>query len=127
MTAIIVFAGTLFLIAAFFALKGWEMRNERIIAPRFRSHLDQTALSAKRAALALEARTGELPQLLGTYARRASVLLVRRFARFSKGLADGAHELADFVSHKHNFERRDTSSRYLKEVLEHKNGNGRHP
>jgi len=51
-------------------------------------------------------------------------MLALGFAALARTAERYAHRLADLVSYKHRFEKRDTRSEFLKKVSEHKNGNG---
>jgi len=107
-----------------FALKEWEVRRNRLLAPELRKKADALALRLKELVYALEADAQKLPPELIHFSRVG----IHRFAILSAGflrfLSLQAHRLADFVSHKRTFERRAPRSEFLKKVLEHKNDNG---
>ena|SRR6185436_13173327 len=120
--AIIVFAFSFVGITGLFALKYWELQRERVVLPEFRRKNDMRAQRVKE--LAHAARV-DLEKLLPEIVRVARILVheaalaLAALARFSERQA---HRLADLVSHKRGFERRETRSEFLKKVAEHKNG-----
>lgn len=106
------------------ALKEWEIRHDRTLAPGFRARVDALALRVRELLLALQADLEKLsPEIL--HVVRVLIheiaLLTAAFLRF---LASQAHRLADLVSHRRTFQRRASRSEFLKKVLEHKNGGG---
>jgi|SRR3989344_3740278 len=125
----VIFAVAVFFVSlagtvALFVLKQWEERTGRTLAPTVHRYLDVRALQGKELLVALQADLEKLPPELVHLAHIAvhtGALEVARLARF---LEAQAHRLADFVSHKHRFERRAPRSEFLKKVIEHKNGNG---
>lgn len=114
-------------IAGLFALKTWEIRRGRILAPAFRERLNVAAFRARELLLALEADLEKLPPEMLHVTR----LILHKTVLFSAGalrfLALQTHRLADLVSHKHAFRRRAPRSEFLKKILEHKNNNGGTP
>ncbi|OGG53659.1 hypothetical protein A2851_02105 [Candidatus Kaiserbacteria bacterium RIFCSPHIGHO2_01_FULL_53_29] len=109
-------------IGLLFGLKYWEMRRERILAPSMRSELDRRAVQLKELMAAARVDLAKLPPIAVRLSRLAiheAALGFAALARFAEGQA---HRLADLVSHKHRFERRETRSEFLKKVAEHKSG-----
>ncbi len=124
--AAILFFASLAGIALLFALKHWEMGTERIIAPAVRSSADRHALRFKDM---LEKGRGELeklPPALVHVTRFGIHELALGIASLARILERQAHRLADMVSHKHRFERKETKNGYLKQVSDHQNSND-HP
>jgi hypothetical protein len=120
--AVIVFVFSLFGIAALFALKYWELRHEKVLAPDFRRKTDVRARQLKELAYAARA---DLVKLLPEIVRVARFIVHEAalgFAALARFSERQAHRLADLVSHKRGFERRETRSEFLKKVAEHKNG-----
>ncbi len=120
--AAIVFGLSLLGIAALFALKHWELRYEVLVLPVLRRKADARAQQVKELAYAARADLAKLlPELVRAahIAIHESALALAAFARFAEAQA---HRLADLVSHKRGFERRETRSEFLKKVAEHKNG-----
>jgi len=123
----ILFATILFLLSllgvvALFALKHWEARAGRVLAPSVERYLDMRALQGKELLIALQADLEKLPPELVHFARVGIRIVALETARFARFLEAQAHRLADLVSHKHRFERRAPRSEFLKKVIEHKNG-----
>lgn len=109
-------------IIGLFAMKHWELKNERIFAPQTRERADALARRLKELLLALEVDAQKLPPeiLHGSRSLLHQIALI--IASFFRFLSIQAHRLADFVSHKHSFRRNAPRSEFLKKVLEHKNG-----
>ncbi len=120
--AISVFGFSLFGIVFLLALKAWEMRRERVVAPGFRAQLDKGALVLKAQIEKGEEAIAELPSVLSFVAMKALALSSVYLAHLARRMSESAYRLADFISHKHNFERRETRSEFLKTMIEHKNG-----
>ena len=116
----IVFFVSLALIIGLFTLKYLELRNGRVLAPALRAKLDTRAANFKELVIAAQMDIGKLPPLFVLFLRA----LVRQVALMLAALARAgehqAHRLADFVSYKHRFERRETRSEFLKKVAAHK-------
>src|SRR3989344_892136 len=122
--AFVVFFFSLFAIAFLFALKSWEIRKERIVFAPLREKADVRALQLKEL---LDAALLDLSKLPPGAVRLSSIAihqLALGFATIARGAEGYAHQVADLVSYKHHFEKRDTRSEFLKKVAEHKNGNG---
>lgn len=108
-----------------FALKRYESARQRTIGGPWRAHADVFALEVKRAVMIIEWYIARTPILLLILARASVHVGALGFARLMRALEARAHELADLVSHKRNFERKETRSEFLKKVGEYKNGNGK--
>ena len=121
--ASIVFFISLLGIAGLFTAKHFEERHQKIVlSSLLRERADEHAIQLKALLLAQRADAAKLPGILmhlGHVAIHKGALEAARFARF---LETQAHRLADFVSHKHHFKKRETRSEFLKQVSEHKNG-----
>ena len=120
-----VFAGILFAlsllgIAALFVFKRWEMKRETILFSGLRARGDVRAQQLKELALAARMDLAKVPP----EALRITRILIHEgalaFAALARFLERQAHRLADFVSHKRGFEKRETRSEFLKKVAEHK-------
>lgn len=125
--AFVVFGVSLFGVVLLFAVKAREASHPVLVRALWREKADEFALKIKWVVLVLEWYISRLPLLFTLMTRR----LVRRgalsFAYLAHLSAEYAHRLADFVSHKRTFERRETKSDFLKQVTEHRNGNGAPP
>ncbi len=111
-------------IVGIFALKSWERRTQRILVPLLRKKMDIHAMQAKELLGAASIDLAKLPPAglrLARFLAHEAVLGLAFLARVTEGRL---HRLADLVSHKHRFEKRETRSEFLKKVSEHKNGNG---
>lgn len=117
-----VFTVSLAGIIVLLCLKAWEVRRARIFFPRIRARMDSGASFVKESIEALEARFTRLPSFLTYVLMKILALTSVSFARWARAASEAAHRLADFISHKHNFERRELRSEFLKTMIEHKNG-----
>ena len=117
-----VFFASLAGIVALFWLKAWEEGREYLLVPSFRRMLDNAALWCKELLNAGEAWLAKVPSMTAYLTLSTLAFGAVGFARLARAASDAAHKLADFVSHKRNFERRETRSEFLKQVIEHKNG-----
>ncbi len=120
--ALIVFVFSFVGIAALFALKYWEVRNERVVFAPLRRKTDVRAQQIKE--LSVAARQ-DLVKLLPEVVRMIRIMVhefALAFAALARFSERQAHRLADFVSHKRGFEKGQTQSEFLKKVAEHKNG-----
>ncbi len=119
--AAIVFVFSLLNICVLFALKSWELRHEKLVLPVLRRKADARAQQLKE--LAYAARTDIvtfLPEVV-RFGRFLIHELALGFAALARFLERQAHRLADLVSHKRGFERRETRSEFLKKVADRKN------
>lgn len=111
--------GILFL----FALKRIEAARERRFAEGLRVYADNGALRVKAWIEISEHYLGLTPWFISALMRYVVHIAALSFARLARTSAEYAHALADFVSHKHRFERRETKSTYLREVRESRSSN----
>lgn len=119
-------AGTLFFlslagIVALFQLKYLEESGRYALPASLKAALDRGALRMKALLWETQAEWNTLPRralfMLRTFLHLAALALARS-ARFTERQA---HRLADLVSHKRGFEKRETRSEFLRQVTEHKN------
>lgn len=122
--AVIVFFFSLLAIIFLFVLKRIEERRAHVFLPSMRVSLDRGALWCKGILESGEEIAGLVPPLAAWATRMTLLSGMRGFARLARRSAESANRLADFVSHKHNFERRETRSAFLRQVGEYRNGNG---
>lgn len=114
----ITFVFSLLAIILLFLIKKYEVRRGRLIGGALRTRADDFALDVKWVFMVIEwylARVPDFVILLTRLGLRKAALRVARVARTSE---EHAHRVADLVSHKRNFERRETKSDYLKHVGE---------
>lgn len=121
--SIVVFILALLGIAALFALKYWELKHERTLAPQLRARADVQADRVKELLIAARADLEKLPPLMVRMGRMLIHDAALAFAAFARLVERGAHDIADLVSYKHRFEKRETQSEFLKKVSQHRNGN----
>lgn len=115
----VVFFISILCISGLFGVKYWERKHERVLYPVAREKADAQAIKVKELVHRGRMELSKLPPqtiVLGKRAVRAGALGVARLAR---GMEAQAHKLADMVSHKHSFEKRETRSEFLKQVGEH--------
>ena len=120
----IVFAVSLVGILFLFLVKKMEAQRERRFAESLRIRADHGALHIKHWLELSEEYLEQTPFFLATVVRYGVHIAALSFARLARTSEEYAHQLADLVSHKRNFERRETRSEFLKQVSAHKNGNG---
>lgn len=116
----IVFGVSLALIVTLFILKRIEVSREARFAENLRTSADHGALQVKAMLVITEGYIEKIPFFLGALTRYSVHVGALSFARVARGLEEQAHRVADLVSHKHRFERRETKSKYLKEVSSYK-------
>ncbi len=109
-------------IVGIFVLKSRELRTNRVFAPSLREKMDIRALQAKELLAAARVDLAKLPPTLLHLSRFLVHELALGLAVLARMLEKQMHRLADLVSHKHRFEKRETRSEFLKKVAEHKNG-----
>lgn len=115
---IIVFAVSLLGIIALFGLKIWEERHEATLAPAARRRADLRALELKARLMDARQRSSQVGPFLILLSRYMVHEGALGFARIARVAAIQANRLADFVSHKHRFERQAPRSEFLKAVSE---------
>jgi hypothetical protein len=120
--AAIFFFGSFLGIIVIFGLKYWERRTERTLAPAFREKIDVRALQLKELLTAVRMDLAKLPPALVRLSRFFVHETALGFAFLARIAEKQSYRLADLVSHKHRFEKRETRSEFLKKVSEHKNG-----
>lgn len=118
----IVFAASLAGIIILFFVKKLEENRERRFAEGLRMRADHGALHVKAWLEMGEWYLEKTPWFIAALASYGIHIGALSFARLARTSAEHAHALADLVSHKHRFERRETKSQFLKDVSEYKNG-----
>ncbi len=122
--AFIVFFVSLSGIVLLFVLKYVEVNTRRILFAPLRERADVRALQLKELLDAARLDLSKIPPEVVRLSRIGIHQLALGFAAFARKTEGYAHQVADLVSYKHHFEKRDTRSEFLKKVAEHKNGNG---
>ncbi|MBI5457078.1 hypothetical protein HY969_05060 [Candidatus Kaiserbacteria bacterium] len=122
--AVTVFFASLAGIAALFSVKLLEEKRARTYGSGFWAIADTLALKCKALLISIESALSRMPSLTMYASVRLLAFAAAGLARLMHGAAEAAHRLADLVSHKHNFERRETRSDFLKQVSEYPRTNG---
>ena len=122
LTAAIVFGVSLLLLLTLFLVKRIEVNRDQRFAEGIRVRADMGALRIKKILVRGESYLEELPFFLGAVSRYLVHIGALSFAKLARASAKRAHQLADLVSHKNGFKRRETKSSFLREVSEVKNG-----
>lgn len=126
-SALVIFGFSLTAIVILFAMKAREAAHPSVSRAHWREKADEYALGIKWVLLVVEWYVSRLPLFTTRIMRRLVHSAALSFAHLARISAEQAHRFADFVSHKRSFERRETKSDFLKQVTEHKNGNGTPP
>ena len=124
MLSAIVFFFSFLSVVALFVLKYWEIRRQRVFLPALRQRADVRALQLKELLDAARLDISKIPPQVIHLSRIGIHQFALGFAAFARKTERYAHQVADLVSYKHRFEKRDTRSEFLKKVAEHKNGGG---
>lgn len=124
MSAILVFFFSIAGIVALFGLKHLELRRGGVFVPEWRRRSDVQAEKLKELAAAAWMDLGKMPPEAVRFARFIVHEAALGFAALARLSERQAHRLADVVSHRRGFERRETRSEFLRKVAEHKNGRG---
>lgn len=106
----------LFGLGGLFALKQREVTTGRVAMPALRSWADDRALSLKYQIAVLSNEISTWPAKISLIIRYLIHLSALELAKALRAGEMALHRLADRVSHKHHFERRETHSAFLKEV-----------
>jgi hypothetical protein len=125
--ALVFFALSLFGIIVLFAHKAWELRTERVLAPVMRERADERAELFKQLLERGQREFRRLPPALVDLSRTILHDAALGAAATARFLERQSHRLADLVSHKRTFERRETTSEFLKSVSSYKNESGLDP
>ena len=120
--AMIVLGVSVLGLAFLFYVKHWEERKARIFVPQLRLAADDKALELKALLLWCGAESRKLGPTSMRIARLMLHDLALALAALSRASERQAHRLADMVSHKHRFEKRETRNEFLKQVGEYMNG-----
>ncbi len=109
-------------IATLFAMKYREVRRDEAFTPLWRERADARALKLKGVILDSRYHAAKLPPLVLRIIRTGLHEGALGLAALGRIIEREAHRLADYVSYKRGFERKETKSEFLKRVTEHKNG-----
>ena len=120
----IVFLAALLLIAILFALKQREVRTGRYALSGLRAHADRSAADLKVLIARAKVEAEKLPPTTLYFSRWLVHEAALGFAAIARSLESRAHSVADMVSHKRGFQPKAPRSEFLKQMNDHKNGNG---
>jgi hypothetical protein len=120
--AIAAFTIALLLIIALFSLKSYEVRSNRVVMYEMRLRADEFAVDLKDWLLHMRDQLEQLPPMMAYLSRWLVHEAALGFAAAARLAESQAHRLAEVVSHKRSFERRETKSDFLKRVTEYKSG-----
>lgn len=123
----IAFFGALLGIGSLLILKRWETTHNHIFFSDIRATLDRQALWLKRVLFTASRNVGSLPPFFIILLQQVVQKGAIAFGHLAHWLGRRSHDLADLVSHKYKFERRETRSEFLKKVIEHPMRNAPRP
>lgn len=110
-------------IVALFMLKAWEVRRDGArVMETWRTQADGFALCCKRVLVRWDHFFSRLPLIVTALTRIGIARVAVSFSRLASTAAEHADRLADLVSYKHRFERRETKSDFLKRMSESTKG-----
>ncbi len=122
--SIVLFAISLVLIAGLFTVKYWECEHNVVLAASWRIRSDRQAIRLKRRISQLGDDIARLWPVVLLFLRYVIHEAALGFASFARTCERQAHKIADLVSHRRTFVPREPRSEFLKQVIEHKTGNG---
>ena len=122
LAAVTTFGASLFLLVVLFGLKRVEVNRGARFGEGLRTRADLGALRIKRLLAMSEWYLEQAPFFLAALTRYGIHVGALSYARIARKSAESAHSLADLVSHKRGFQRRETKSQYLRDVSEVRNG-----
>lgn len=120
LAAITIFGLSLFCILLLFVFKAWELRTSRVVARGMRARADEGAMEFKRWLSWSQEELKKLPPEIVFLTRTILHDAALGAASVARFLERQSHKLADIVSHKRGFERRETQSDFLRHVSDYK-------
>lgn len=118
--ALTAFIASIVVLGALFTLKHIELQRGAAYMPHIRARADQHALYIKTLCNKGLIYAEKLPQDMAVSIRFSVHMGAIMLAHIARAAEVGAHKLADRISHKHQFERGESRSEFLKSVREHK-------
>lgn len=115
-SAMIVLGVSILGISLLFYIKNWETKNARVFVPGVRVRADEGALQLKAFLIMCQLECRKLGPTSIRISRALLHDLALALAALSRASERQAHRLADIVSHKHAFQRRETKNDFLKHV-----------
>lgn len=120
MIASVAFLIVLSLLVAFFALKHYETNTGMVWCARQRKVADERVVTLRAWTLSHADLLETLPSIAARFLRYLVHEMALLVAYGARRIETWAHDLADFVSHKHSHQARETRSDFLKQVSEHR-------
>lgn len=117
------FAASFIGICILFTLVALEARRGRRYAGAVRTRLDSSAVRLKTALVHSRSEVARILPLLAVITRWCVHEAALGAASLARVVEREAHRIADLVSHKYRFERRESTNQFLHQVSESKNGN----
>ena len=102
-----------------FGFKYWENRRGKMPWSNTRRRIDAHAHRTKEIMLVSVVELEKLPPHLINFMRASVQRGAIAFGYLAHWLGRRSHALADMISHKHRFQRKETNSEFLKKVIEH--------
>jgi hypothetical protein len=115
------FAFALLGLAALFIHKHREVRAGRVLLSSLREKGDEQALALKDFLAVCRAEAHTWPPQLVQLGREMTHRAILAVAVFARSTERKAHTLADRLSHKHEFKRRESANEFLRQVGDFKN------
>ena len=114
--ALVLFFFSLSCIVTLFCLKAWEARRGHVIAPGLRQKADRGSLGFKSMLATHRSDLSKLSPAASRFAWYVIHEFVLWFAAFARAAERQSHKIANLVSQKYRFQRRETQSEFLNEV-----------
>ncbi|HVU75892.1 MAG TPA: hypothetical protein VHD38_03625, partial [Candidatus Paceibacterota bacterium] len=114
--ALAIFLISLLGIAILFALKYWEERRGMPILPASRERADMRAQALKAYLLRMRTDAGHLLPIMVRIFSGLLHVAALSLAGVARSIERELHRLAEMVSHKRNFQPRETKSDFLRQV-----------
>jgi hypothetical protein len=119
--ATVAFVSALMGLALLFVHKHREVRAGRVLLPTLREKGDEQALALKDFLAVCRTEAHTWPPKLVQLGREMTHRAILAVAVFARATERNAHALADRLSHKHEFKRRESANEFLRQVGDFKN------
>ena len=120
MLPLVIYVLILAALGALFYFKYREVTRGEVFLGNLRDRADEKALIFKKELFALNTSSMYVPKRLVSISKKVGNVLAVKIAVVARLVERGAYKVADRLSHRHRFEKKATSSKFLKEVTEHK-------
>ena len=122
MVSSIVFLGSLIGLALLFVVKSYELSRGTLLFPKAHTFADDRARLLRGDLMRVSRAIEKLPARSLLVVRSMLHMAAVQAATVARSTEERLYALADKVSHKHRFDRKETSSQFLKQVTEGTNG-----